>query len=91
MMMIIKFSLRIVDGQILDETEYPLPDLKNLTLEFNLKIKCSANKLIVNFNDANEAIIHVTLIIYQILKSLKMNRLRKEDIELPIGIDKLNR
>ena len=45
---------RIVDGEILNEEEYPLVNLKNLTDIFNVKIICGNNKFKVKFNDDTE-------------------------------------
>ncbi len=50
-------NFRVADEQTLDEIEKSITNLTDLTLPFNVKIKCTknSNKFKVMFNDIDEA------------------------------------
>ena len=50
-------NFRVTDEQIFDEIEKPITNLTDLSLPFNVKIKCTknSNKFKVTFNDYDEA------------------------------------
>ena len=66
------FVFRIVNGEILDETEYLLPDLTDLSLPFNVKMTCSNNHLKVLMNDDVEGKISYDATLVENVESIYM-------------------